>query len=59
MANGGRINYSVGFNVDKTGLNQIRSSLQEIKNLTAQDLMRIGGHDDLQRAKRELDSLNI
>ena len=57
MANGGQIRYSVGFDVDKTGLNQIRSSLQEIKNLTAQDLMRIGGHDDLQRAKTELDSL--
>ena len=52
-----RIDIDVGLRVDKTGLNQIRSSLQEIKNLTAQDLMRIGGHDDLQRAKTELDSL--
>ena len=52
-----RIDIDVGLKLDKTGLNQIKSSLQEIKNLTAQDLMKIGGHDDLQRAKRELDSL--
>ena len=57
MANGGRIDYSIGFNVDKTGLNQIKSSLQEIKNLTAQDLMKIGGHTDIQKAEQELKSL--
>ena len=56
MANGGRIDYSIGFNVDKTGLNQIKSSLQEIKNLTAQDLMKIGGHNDIKQAQGELDS---
>lgn len=57
MANGGRIDYSIGFNVDKTGLNQIKSSLQEIKNLTAQDLMKIGGHTDIQKAENELKAL--
>lgn len=57
MANGGRIDYSIGFNVDKTGLNQIKSSLQEIKNLTAQDLMKIGGHTDIQKAEQELKNL--
>ena len=52
-----RIDIDVGLKVDKTGLNQIKSSLQEIKNLTAQDLMKIGGHTDIQKAERELKSL--
>ena len=52
-----RIDIDVGLKVDKTGLNQIKSSLQEIKNLTAQDLMKIGGHTDIQKAERELQSL--
>lgn len=57
MANGGRIDYTVGFKTDKSGLNQLKSSLQEIKALTAQDLMKIGGHNDIKRAETELDSL--
>lgn len=52
-----RIDIDVGLKVDKTGLNQIKSSLQEIKNLTAQDLMKIGGHNDIKQAQGELDSL--
>ena len=35
MANGGSIKYNIGFNVDKSGLNQLKSSLQEIKSMTA------------------------
>ena len=57
MANGGSIKYSIGFNVDKTGLNQLKSSLQEIKQMTANDIMRIGGHTDIQRANQELAEL--
>ena len=41
MANGGSFKYSVGFNVDKTGLNQMKASLQELLNLTKQDLIKI------------------
>ena len=52
-----RIDIDVGLKVDKTGLNQIKSSLQEIKNLTAQDLMKIGGHTDIQKAEQELKNL--
>ena len=52
-----RIDIDVGLKIDKTGLNQIKSSLQEIKNLTAQDLMKIGGHTDIQKAEQELKSL--
>lgn len=57
MANGGRIDYTVGFKTDKSGLNQLKSSLQEIKALTAQDLMKIGGHNDIKKANDELEQL--
>lgn len=57
MANGGSIKYNIGFNVDKTGLNQLKSSLQEIKAMTAQDLMKIGGHDDITKATKDLEAL--
>ena len=36
--NGGSINYTVKYNIDKTGLNQMKASLQEIFNLSKQDL---------------------
>ena len=39
--NGGSINYTVKYNVDKTGLNQMKASLQEIFNLSKQDLIKI------------------
>ena len=35
MANGGRINYTVGFQVDKTGLNDLKSQLNEISKMSA------------------------
>ena len=41
MANGGSINYTVKYNIDKTGLNQMKASLQEILNLTQGDLIKI------------------
>ena len=41
MANGGSIKYTVGFNVDKSGLNQLKASLQELKQMTAADLIKI------------------
>lgn len=57
MANGGSIKYNIGFNVDKTGLNQLKSSLQEIKAMTATDLMKIGGHNDIEKANNDLKEL--
>ena len=38
MANGGSIKYTVGFNVDKSGLNQLKASLQELKQNNLLDL---------------------
>ena len=36
-SSGGRINFQVGFNVDKSGLNQLKSSLQEIQKIKPGD----------------------
>lgn len=41
MANGGNIKYSVSFDVNKAGLNEIKTSLQEIQRLTAKDLIKV------------------
>lgn len=62
MANGGSIKYSVGFNVDKTGLNQMKASLQELLNLTKQDLIKINGKatdaelDKIKKSAKEVES---
>ena len=53
MANGGSIKYNIGFNVDKSGINQLKSSLQEIKSMTAKEFMNITGGNDLCKAKKE------
>ena len=37
----GRINFTVGINTDKTGFNTLKSELQQIKNLTEQDLLKV------------------
>ena len=50
--NGGSINYTVKYNIDKTGLNQMKASLQEILNLTHGDLIKINSkatQEDLKR----------
>ena len=38
MANGGRINYTIGFNVDKTGLTELRNQLMDLSKTTPTDL---------------------
>ena len=53
MANGGQIKYGIGFNVDKSGLNEVKTALQEIKNMTVNDLIKING----QGTKQELDKI--
>ena len=58
MANGGRIDYTVGFKADLSGLNSVRNGLKEIQNLTAQDYMiRFSTTNSLQQAERELETL--
>ena len=41
MASGGQIKYGIGFNVDKTSLNQLKTELQQIKNMTVGDLVKL------------------
>lgn len=58
MANGGRIDYTVGFKADLSGLNSVRNGLKEIQSLTAQDYMiRFSTTNSLQQAERELETL--
>lgn len=58
MANGGRIDYTVGFKADLSGLSSVRNGLKEIQNLTAQDYMiRFSTTNSLQQAERELETL--
>lgn len=58
-----RINYTIGFNVDKQGLNTMKAELREIQNLSAKDLFKTSGIsnlngelDDAKRAASELEA---
>lgn len=57
MANGGNIRYSVGFNVDKAGLNQIKASLQELKQITAGDFLKINPGRNLATVEAEIQKI--
>lgn len=52
MAN--QINFKVGYTVDKSGLNDIKTALQSIQNLTSNDLMSLNKGMDLESAKAQL-----
>ena len=41
MANGGRIDYTIGFKTDKTGLEQIKAQLSQLSSITSQGLLNI------------------
>ena len=59
MAEQRRIDYTVGFKTDKSGLSQIKKSLEEIRNLTQQDVSQSMGVEtstaqkNLQTARKE------
>ena len=59
MAEQRRIDYTIGLKTDKSGLNQIKKSLEEIRNLTQQDVSQSMGVDtstaqkNLQTARKE------
>ena len=42
MPGGNQITFGVGFNVNESGLNKLKQSLQEIQKLTTQDLLNTG-----------------
>ena len=51
---GGQINFKVGYTVDKTALQQIKTSLQEIQNMTANDLVGKGLATNIAEADSKL-----
>lgn len=53
MANQGRINFGVGFQIDKTGLNELKTQLQSLQNLKADDLISV----DAKKATAELEEI--
>lgn len=52
--NGGTINYGIKFTADQSGLNKVKQSLQELRNLSAEDLLKIGNTKDLSKAYSNL-----
>ena len=64
MANGGRIDFTVGYKVDKTGLNDIKSSIQELQKLTPTDLLGMNNYtgkmsEQMKQARSDLAKLQI
>lgn len=57
MANGGRIEYTLGFKVDTSSLNQIDRALSKIKNMTSSDLMGINPRIDSRDAVVEINKI--
>ena len=53
MANN-QITFGVGFQVDKSGLNQLKTSLNEISKMTTKDFMKINPGSDIKQVNREL-----
>ena len=48
--NGGQLNFGVGFNVDSSGLNKLKASLQQLQSATTKDLVNV----DASKARAEL-----
>lgn len=57
MASGkNRINYQVGFNINKNNLNEIKSTLQKLSDMSTKDLIKIN-NSDLKTAQQNLNSI--
>ena len=62
MANGGQIKFGVSYDVDQSSLNKVKASLQELKNLTAKDLVNIDAskaQDELNKIKQSASELQV
>lgn len=60
MANGGRIDFTVGYKVDKTGLNEIKKELEQLKNLSLKDIMDMNPNiTNINQARSELGKLQV
>ena len=51
---GNQITFGVGFNVNESGLNKLKQSLQEIQKMTAKEAFATGNFSSLQAANKEL-----
>lgn len=52
-----RLDFTVGFNIDKANLQSIKSSLNEIGKMTEKDFLKLHPQMDIQDAKKELRNL--
>ena len=57
MAKGGTIEYGIKFNLDKTNLNALKTSLMEINKLTAEKIMNINPEMNLSEAIGQLNQV--
>ena len=56
-ANGGNIRFGVDFNVNKSGLNQLKASLQEIQKLTVESVVNLDDKLDMTKAVNSLNQV--
>lgn len=56
-ANGGNIRFGVDFNVNKSGLNQLKASLQEIQKLTVESVVNLDDKLDMTKAVHSLNQV--
>jgi len=54
MAQGGRIDYTIGFNVDKSGLQNIQKELAKINQMSAKDIQKVNPALNVNEAKSVL-----
>ena len=54
MANGGRIDYTIGFKVDQSGLNQIKANLTSIQQGSTKDFVGLKGLQDADKKLIEI-----
>lgn len=61
MANGGRIQYTVGFNIDQSGLNSMKTALAELRKMPLNKFVDIGAtrqdFDEVKSMAREVESV--
>lgn len=57
MANQGRINIGIGFNVDQSGLNQLKASLASIQNMSTKDLINIDSKGEAEKKLKEIKTM--
>ena len=57
MPGNNQIRFGIGFDVNESGLNKLKQSLQDIQKLTGKDLMGTGNFSNLKQAEQELQKI--